>query len=192
MSRTYSQLYSCVSIVCVRVYARELDRRFSPAGTTPILDRLRHFTTTRGLVFGGYGEASADVHGLISAAADARAEQVWRPSGARSVSEMRGFIIATMRRRVGLRAVQEMARHRLSRMHYIGVSRQVIQERPQRRAQTSPTIYDETYFFLRAPAGERARGWLGRRVRCGGGGGVRVGVRRRVCGCARVCECACV
>jgi hypothetical protein len=138
-----------------------LDRRFSPAGTTPILDRLRHFTTTRGLVFGGYSEASADVHGLISAAADARAEQVWRPSGARSVSEMRGFIIATMRRRVGLRAVQEMARHRLSRMHYIGVSRQVIQERPQRRAQTSPTIYDETYFFAHQQGSARAGGWDG-------------------------------
>ena len=60
-----------------------------------------------------------------------------------------------------VRAVQEMARHRLSRMHYIGVSRQVIQERPQRRAQTSPTIYDETYFFAHQQGSARAGGWDG-------------------------------
>ena len=75
---------------------------------------------------------------------------------------MRGFLIAAMRRRVGLRAVQEMARHRLSRMHYIGVSRQVIQERPQRRGQTSSAASDdETYFFAHQQGSASEHGWGG-------------------------------
>ena len=37
-----------------------------------------------------------------------------------------------MRRRVGLGAVQAMARHRLARVPYVGVSRAVVQARAQR------------------------------------------------------------
>ena len=48
-----------------RAHARRLDRDHSPAGTTPILQRLDSFGRTRGLVFGNFGEASADVHSLL-------------------------------------------------------------------------------------------------------------------------------
>ena len=44
------------------------------------------FTPTRGLVFSAFGEASADVHDLISVASDALAQRQWRLSGARSAS----------------------------------------------------------------------------------------------------------
>ena len=116
-------------------HARELDGRFSAAGTTPIEDRLRFHTQTRGLVWGAYGEASADVHDLISIAADGLAEQQWRLAGARTASEMRSFLVSRARRRIGLTAVQAMARHRLARVPYIGVPRAAVVQQQQRRQQ---------------------------------------------------------
>ena len=110
-------------------HARRLDRECH--GTTaatqpgPIEARLRSFTTTRALVFGAYGEASADVHDLLSISADALAAQQWRQAGARSAAEMRSYFISRSRRRLGVAAVQAMARHRLARVPFIGVPRAV-------------------------------------------------------------------
>ena len=121
-------------------HARQLDREHHGAAGTaagppgPIEQRLMSFTTPRGLVFGQYGEASADVHDLIRIAADAIAEKQWRLAGARTKSEMRGFLISRSRRRVGLRAVQAMARHRLARVPYVGVPYVALADRAQRRA----------------------------------------------------------
>ena len=83
---------------------------------------------------GAYGEASADVHDLLSIAADRMAERQWRLAGARSASELRSFIVSTLRRRMGMAAVQAMARHRLARVPYIGVPRQMIEQRVQQNA----------------------------------------------------------
>ena len=132
-------------------HARALDRAYSPAGTQPILQRLQSFGRTRGLVYGAYGEASADVHALLSMAAEAQAEQLWRAAGARTASEMRAILISRMRRRVGLGAVQAMARHRLARVPYVGVSRAVVQARAQRCAQPGPGagwVYDAQDIYL--------------------------------------------
>ena len=74
-------------------HARELDTRFSPAGQHPILSLLQSHGRTRGLVYGAYGEGSADVHALIAKAAEARAAILWREAGARTASEMRAFLI---------------------------------------------------------------------------------------------------
>ena len=60
--------------------ARAADRQNSAPGTNPILDRLRSFGQTRGLAFGAYGEASPDVHALLTVAADGLAAQ-WRDMG---------------------------------------------------------------------------------------------------------------
>ena len=49
-------------------HAGRLDTADSPAGTTPTADRLGTFTRVRGLVFGQYGEASPDVHSLLTIA----------------------------------------------------------------------------------------------------------------------------
>jgi hypothetical protein len=115
-------------------HARELDSRFSPAGTQPILQRLQSFGRTRGLVFGAYGEASADVHDLLAASATALADDMWREAGARTASEMRAVLISRMRRRMGLAVVQAMARHRIARVPFVGASRATIQARAQRVA----------------------------------------------------------
>jgi len=121
-------------------HARELDRRFhrhdyrSTHTAGPVEQRLLSFTTVRGLVFGGFGEASADVHDLISVAADRQAQRQWQLAGARSATEMRSFLVSRARRRVGVTAVQAMARHRLARRPYIGVPRQVVTARMQRGA----------------------------------------------------------
>ena len=54
--------------------ARAADRQYSAPGTNPILDRLRSFGQTRGLAFGAYGEASPDVHALLTSSR-------WQPTG---------------------------------------------------------------------------------------------------------------
>ena len=126
-------------------HARQLDRDFSPAGTQPILQHLQSLGRTRGLVFGAYGEASADVHDLIAVAATARATQLWRAAGARTAAEMRAMLMGQWRRRVGMATVQAMARHRLARRYYIGVPRAVVaghmqRRREARRAQAQPQV----------------------------------------------------
>ena len=110
-----------------RRHARYLDAQFSAPGTQPILDRLDGYGEPRAAVFGAYGEGSPDVHHLIEAAATAAARARWRLSGARTVAELRSVLIAHYRRRVGMRAVQAMARYRLERVPFIGVPRQVVQ-----------------------------------------------------------------
>ena len=71
------------------------------------------------------------------------AEQLWRLSGARSASELRSFLISRSRRRVGLAAVQAMARHRLARAAYIGVPRAVVEIRHRRdRVGPAPPLSD--------------------------------------------------
>ena len=113
-------------------HARKLDRHFyGSTGTHPFLDRLRMYSTTRGAVFGAYGEASADVHDLISAAADSQAQRQWGIMGARTPSEMRAFLVARYRRQLGCTAVLAFARHRLARVPYIGVPRQSVMDRRQ-------------------------------------------------------------
>ena len=112
--------------------ARQADRQYSAPDTSPILDRLRSFGQTRGLVFGAYGEASPDVHALLTVAADGLAERQWRDMGARTQEEARSFIVSSLRRRLGLVICREFARHRIRRVPYIGVPRAVVEQRMQR------------------------------------------------------------
>ena len=51
--------------------------------------------------------------------------------GARSESEARSFYVARLRRRMGVAAVREFARHRLRRVPYVGVPRAVVEQRMQ-------------------------------------------------------------
>ena len=48
---------------------------------------------------------------------------------------MRALLISSMRRRVGMAAVRAMARHRLARVPYVGVTRAVVQHTRQLRQQ---------------------------------------------------------
>ena len=77
------------------------------------------------------------------------AEQQRRVAGARSASEMRSFIKSQCYRRVGLRAVQAFARHRLDRVPFIGCPRSVVLARRQHidAAQQPARHADMTAFF---------------------------------------------
>ena len=103
-------------------HARNLDLRFHAPGT-PIETRLSSYTPVRALVFGQYAEASQDVHTLLQYLARRRAQSHWRRYGARTEEEAYGFFIAALRRRVGVFVAREMARHRLRRLPFVGVSR---------------------------------------------------------------------
>ena len=52
-----------------------------------------------------------------------RSHRVWRRWGARCESEARGMVMASLRRRVGVFAAREFARHRLRRIPLVGVPR---------------------------------------------------------------------
>ena len=121
-------------------HARELDRRFSN-GATPIEDRLRSFTEARGLIFGAFGEASEDVHALVSIAATKIADDKWQLYGARTAFEMRAFVINRLR-------------HRLAKLPYVNVPRALVRARPQRTTTVQPTnpwLHDELYALQGAP-----------------------------------------
>ena len=79
-------------------------------------------------MFGAYGEATANVHDLIAAAAEAQARLQWRQAGARSHKEFRAYAIRNIRRRVGLAAVKEMAQHTIARMPLFNVPRQAVED----------------------------------------------------------------
>ena len=79
-----------------------------------------------------YAEASADVHCLVDIIADALAERRWARFGARDVGEARSAFVTILRRRVGVMVAREMARHRLARLHWVGVPRAAIEARAAR------------------------------------------------------------
>ena len=109
-------------------HARALDGAHHPRGTRPIENRLASFGRVRGFVFGAYGEASGDVHDLLSLAAQKQAELTWQASGARSQNEMYAFYMHRYRRQLGMASVLAMARHRLQRVPVIGVPREAVED----------------------------------------------------------------
>ena len=105
--------------------ARRLDRERhgTPAGTIgPVQALLRTFPTIRSLVWGHYSEASPDVHSLLAAVAE-RAADAWRAMGCRDRGEALGVLTSHYRRRWGLLAAREFARHRIRRVPYVGAPR---------------------------------------------------------------------
>ena len=90
-----------------------------------------------------------DVHALIAIAAAKLAEQQWRAAGARSAAEMLSFVKSRCYRRVGLRAVQAFARHRLDRVPFVGCPRSVVLARRQHfdAAQRPARHADMSAFF---------------------------------------------
>ena len=115
-------------------HARRLDADHSPPGASPILDRLRTFTAVRGLCFGQYGEASADVHSLLNFAAAELARRRWQVLGSRNEAEAKSFLSAALRRRLGLVVAREFARHRLNRLVYVGATPDAVRDRVRRGA----------------------------------------------------------
>jgi hypothetical protein len=54
----------------------------------------------RACLLGAYGEASSDVHTLLTVAADGLAARQWRDMGARTQEKARSFIVSSLRRRL--------------------------------------------------------------------------------------------
>ena len=133
--------------------------------STLIQDRVASFGACRGVVFGNYGEASRDVHTLIHVAAQRLATKHWRLLGARSQGEVHGFYVAQLRRRMGVTAVREFARHRLRRAAYVGVPRAVVEQTMQQEAMRV-RLHGQ-------PVAEPPYAWAGQQPAAarGGGGG---------------------
>jgi hypothetical protein len=110
--------------------ARRLDTRChgtapavagAPAAVGPVLTALRAYPAVRGLAFGAYGEASADVHALLRAAAQHGAlTRGWARGGARVLRPAQGILASILRRRWGITCVREYARLKLNRLCYVG------------------------------------------------------------------------
>ena len=69
---------------------------------------------------------------VLSLAANSMARRVWQGYGARSLEEARSWLMASLRRRMGLFVVREMARHRLRRIPFIGATRASVVARGRR------------------------------------------------------------
>jgi len=111
-------------------HARRLDRQYHPLASPPvtlapgpvsqiILDHVR----VRGLVIGAYSEWSWDVEWLLEEEARTAARRDWRRMGCVSEDVAYGLIVASYRRRMGVVAVREMARHRYRQAQLVGLTR---------------------------------------------------------------------
>eukprot|EP00327_Prymnesium_parvum_P013885 CAMPEP_0184403842 /NCGR_PEP_ID=MMETSP0007-20130409/85630_1 /TAXON_ID=97485 /ORGANISM="Prymnesium parvum, Strain Texoma1" /LENGTH=205 /DNA_ID=CAMNT_0026759975 /DNA_START=1891 /DNA_END=2507 /DNA_ORIENTATION=- len=139
-------------------HARALDARFYPDTTAPgpILSRLRSFTQVRGLVFGHYGEASADVHALISLAASKLAGMRWQLAGAwRALSDRDACFLSFLVSRAstedwfGYGAGDGAAQASSAAIRWrLGVPRAVVQARLQRE----PRMRGEQELYAPAPS----------------------------------------
>ena len=122
--------------------------RAAPAPSTAVADRFRAIAPVRPLVFGQYGEASPDVHAVISVAAEAAARAGWARMGARTEAEARGFFAHAYRRRVGVGVVRAFARHRLARVSMVGAPSSALRGPPRaRQAAAHPPLSFEFYAF---------------------------------------------
>ena len=81
---------------------------------------------------------------------------------------MRQLLISRMRRRVGMAAVQAMARHRLARVPYVGVMRAVVQHAQQARQQQQREQRQRAGFHW---SGEAQDVYLALALHQAGGGG---------------------
>ena len=119
-------------------HARALDLRYHPqqvaphaAGPGPVEQtvlRNPNHGVVRGAAFGAYGEWSWDVEWLLEEAARVAARRSWRRMGVTSEAIAYGFLVASYRRRMGIVAVREMARHRYRQSQYVGLTRLQLDE----------------------------------------------------------------
>ena len=83
----------------------------------------------RGVVIGGYGEWSMDVEWLLEdEAARTAARRDWSRMGLPGEQVAYGLIVASYRRRMGVIAVREMARHRYRQSQFAGLTRLQLDE----------------------------------------------------------------
>ena len=115
--------------------ARRLDQQFCHTASGlvgPVERRLLGFGPVRGLVFGHWGEASADVEQLLAAIAFAGAQRHWRSMRTAAAEDAVGAVAWLLRRRWALTAVRENARLLLERLELVGCGAAVAARRRQR------------------------------------------------------------
>ena len=105
--------------------ARSLDRQWHYTGAGqqgPVEARLRGYGTIRALVFGSWGEASADVEWLLSEAVDIGLSRRsgFRPADDDEPDSLRATLLAMLRRRWGIAALRANARLLLERLAFVG------------------------------------------------------------------------
>ena len=144
-------------------------QNFNGGRTDAVLSTLRSFGTVRSAVWGGYAEASDDVHQLLDEAATAAAQHLWRYMGARSAAEARGYFVGRLVRSWGVNAARAFARHRLSRTCLVGLTRDQLPTRTVHRGYGGP---GDAAWDLRQPSEFLAHiDHIGGRA--GGGGNLR-------------------
>ena len=79
-------------------------------------------------MIGAYGEWSWDVEWLLEEAARTAARRDWRRMGVAGEAVAYGFLVASYRRRMGVVAVREMARHRYRQSQLAGLTRMQLDE----------------------------------------------------------------
>ena len=142
-------------------------RAFNQGSTDAVATALAGYGVVRALVVGQYGEASTDVHELCDVTADVASRESWRFLGARSQAEARGYYAADLRRAWGVAFVREFARHRVSRLHFVGAARRAGRQALARQRQGERDAWP-----MRSPAAfaahaARAAGAFGRSARRG-------------------------
>ena len=119
--------------------ARDVDQRYGGAPQAPVVQqpgapephvvgrveaRLNSFGPVRGWVFGSWGEASEEVHGLVQRIASSRLEVAETQPGRRGPSKSRAAELANyvsyVRRQLSFTAVQQQAKLLLDRLQLIG------------------------------------------------------------------------
>ena len=85
----------------------------------PISQRLAGYGRIRGLAFGAFGEASADVHELLRVLATSQASRDWARMGCRDYDEAVAMISRTLYRSWGLMAIRAEARLKLAGLAHV-------------------------------------------------------------------------
>ena len=106
-----------------------MDRTFCGAAVDadgPVVRRLRRYDPVKGIVFGHFGEASEDVHKLVSALALSGSLRTRHNTDADS---MRGLLAWYFKRRWAIAAVRGTARLTLARLACVGHGAQAAAKR---------------------------------------------------------------
>ena len=91
-----------------------------PGEDGPVARALLAYREVCGLVFGAWGEASAEVHQLLSLCARTGARAWWRTMGCPDEASAIGCMAWLLRRRWAMTALRENARLKLDRLEFVG------------------------------------------------------------------------
>ena len=169
--------------------------------TDAVAAALAQYGPVRAAVVGQYGEASTDVHELFDIAVERATRDSWRFLGARSQAEARSYFASSMRRAWGVAFVREMARHRVSRLCYVGTTRRAGARAARAQADGRLAAWamrshsEFAAYAARAggarggPCGAVAARWVSGSRACGAWPACREGLRPRMMAClrSRVC-----